>query len=146
MTRKSCCTNRIVGTDKRTFYWVCHLRLQQNSDCIRLQCCSHVSPAANRCPHLPPPRSLLLRKRPGCQLLLLSETRGPLRCRTTLPLQGAIWKEHQGDLAFQLGDNRLAVQLPLDPPQPDHLAGGAALAVAVFCSKAPTAPRCCRHS
>ena len=42
-------------------YWVCHLRLQQNSDCIALQSCSHVSPAANRCPHVPPPRSPVLR-------------------------------------------------------------------------------------
>ena len=58
------------------------------------------------CPPLPtaahtfPLRAPPFCARPGCQLLILSETRGPLRCRTTLPLQGAIWKEHQSDMAF----------------------------------------------
>ena len=61
-----------------------------------------MSPAANRCPHVPPPRSPALRKRPGCQLLILSETRGPLRCRTTLPLQGAIWRDSRQTWCFSV--------------------------------------------
>ena len=64
----------------------CQSRLQRSCDCCSLQCCAHVSTAANHPPCPPPLHQQQLRMPRGWQQLPLSETRGPLRCRTTPPL------------------------------------------------------------
>ena len=58
----------------------------------------------------------------GWQLLTLSETRGPLRCRTTLTAARRHLEVQQPELVFQRGGSGVDGHLPLDPPQPDPLA------------------------